>query len=183
MGILENLGLVAKIDTSEMRDLLNEFAANAPDISVENIPADDAITGVYAQGDFNPDVDINRLSDFIETLPDSLPDAVKQVSVGGILKASGISIQNLIDDGKTKLQMIDVAKHKAQVEHDDLCANVDSDISKLNEMIEAAKKTKLDSQTRVAQLNAAFDAETVKLSSLLAFANGVVNVANPQMQG
>lgn len=185
MNPLERIGLIRQVgpDPSQIPQtpVGPEVPADTlPEVSVDSIDIEAAVNEVYAQGSFNPETSIKRLTDFISTLPESLPEASKQLTISGILKATGIDINDLIDDGKARLDLIEAAKRTAQTDHAQLCTETGEEIAKLESYIEAAKAKMLESQNRTAQLTTAFDAELSELESLMTFATGVINATNPQ---
>lgn len=189
MNPLEKLGLIKSVEPTQPAampdngspalDLTSIDTDGLPIVSMDTIRAETTVEEVYAQATFDPAVNVKRLTDFIATLPESLPETTKQTSVGGILKASGIDIQDLLNDGASRIDLITSAKQTAQNDHQQLCTEASEEIAKLEGYIEASKNRMLESQNRTSAMVAALDAELANLEGLMAFARGVVNASNP----
>ena len=180
-SLLERAGLIRSIEPDPPASEPQPVPEDLPEVNTENISLDQGavIDEVYAQSEtpLDPAKDILRLDDFIKSLPAELPEKTKQITVGGILKASGIRLDDLCDDGETKSRLLRAAVEQTRRDHEALCAEASADIAKMEAMIENIKQKMQDSQVRTTQLTAIFEAADGRIGELLKFAAGIYDGA------
>ena len=176
-SFLERAGLIRSVEPEPVVPEMPQEADNLPEVDMGNVSLDNGavIDEVYAQSEtpLDPNKDILRLDEFIKSLPSELPEKTKQITVGGILKASGIRLDDLYEDGETKSKLLQAAIEQTKRDHETLCEGANADIAKMEEMIETIKTKMQDSQARTVQLTAIFEAANARINSLMEFANGV----------
>lgn len=138
MSFLEKLGL---IEREEVETPIPVPATESPvvDANVEINSTENVIDEIYAQnGMSNKDNSIYAVQSFIDTLPAEMTTAKKQISVYGILKVTGKSVDSLLMDAEDRINTLVAANNKIVKEKDEVINNAKADIEELKKAIEAA---------------------------------------------
>lgn len=138
MSFLEKLGL---IEREEVETPIPIPATESPvvDANVEINSTENVIDEIYAQnGMSNKDNSIYAVQSFIDTLPAEMTTAKKQISVYGILKVTGKSVDSLLMDAEGRISTLLAANNKIVKEKDEVINNAKADIEELKKAIEAA---------------------------------------------
>ncbi len=134
------------IDTSDLDYLSAEETvdANAPDVDENKI---DIISESYVQNGLEDRTkSIFKVEDILSTLPNELPTEQKKVSARGTLGIFGLSPEIVIEDGKTRCQVL--ASVFAQVEN-----QLNTSIENSEAAIEEHKKAIAELQNEIATNN------------------------------
>lgn len=184
-NFLERMGLVkSEFDLPDIAHPAPEPTqqSDAPDIDASQVSYDDVIASVYQQTGIGDDHSIFKIKAYLDILPQEMTRAKKQTSIAGILTVNQINVNDLIDDGNSRLSALDAAKASIKDENDTEIAEAEADIEHLKSMIEQAEAKIEACKVRTAASSAAITAEWEAVHDLLEFANELVSQGSKDSQ-
>lgn len=143
--------------------------ANAEINSTENI-----IDEIYQQnGMSDKDNSIYAVQSFIDTLPAEMTTAKKQSSVFGILKVTGKSVDNLLRDAESRINLLAAAKDMVFNEKDEVINAAKSEIEELKKAIERCEVLIQDAEKMKESVEKSVADETSAIEELVKFCEGM----------
>jgi hypothetical protein len=173
MSFLEKLGL---IEREEVETPVTVPVAESPEVdaNVEINSTENVIDEIYAQnGMSNKDNSIYAVQSFIDTLPSEMTTVKKQSSVYGILKVTGKSVESLLEDAESRIDILSLAKVKVFEEKDTVINAAKNDIEELKRAIEAANIVINDAEAIKESTAKAVSDEVDAIAELIKFCEGM----------
>lgn len=173
MGLLEKWGLIEREDVDVQvpvsAPVASTVEANAEIDSTENV-----IDEIYAQnGMSNKENSIYAVQSFIDTLPSEMTTVKKQSSVYGILKVTGKSVESLLADAESRIDILSLAKVKVFEEKDAVINAAKNDIEDLKKAIEAANIIINNAEAIKESTSKAVSDEVDAIAELIKFCEGM----------
>lgn len=139
--------------------------------------AENVISEIYAQnGMSEKENSIYAVQSFIDTLPSEMTTAKKQSSVFGILKVTGKSVDNLIRDGASRINLLAAAKETIFNERDEIINGAKADIEELKKAIEQREAMIQEAENIKESVAKSVNDETSVIEELLKFCEGMGDV-------
>jgi hypothetical protein len=181
-SLFEKLGLVEStepayepVDLEAMKSQLSTYNA-AEETTVESdvleLEGEDFLTveEVYTAAQLQDlSKSIFKVDEFSKVLPDNLPTDVKRQSVTGILTASGLSLDSLIEDAQKRLAVLNEVVTKTSQNTVDLVMEKEAEITKLLEAVDSLKQEINDRKTSQEKQNEIVETEKGKINQILKF--------------
>lgn len=179
-SIAERLGLIEREPTPQPIPSPEDYPAYEapqPEVTVDTtqISGDAVIESVYSQGEFTEATSLYRIQAFITSLPKEMPTATKQASIAGILKASGININDLIADGTQRKALLETAEAGLKADNEQRKTETEANIEELRTAIQEAERRMAEDKEATEASCDAIEHELETITSLLEFASGVAN--------
>lgn len=159
MGFLKKLGIIEERypqnvsdDMEDGSDLSGGMEVGVPDLIAENL-----IRDIYAKNEISElERSIYKVEKFMNTLPNEMPQLTKRATVLGILEASGIPIEDVLEDGEKRQNIlisvkseIDGSKHAQISEAENEIELLKAEIEKRNSDIYNAKAEMATADERI----------------------------------
>ena len=143
--------------------------ANADINSTENV-----ISEIYAQnGMSDKENSIYAVQSFIDTLPSEMTTAKKQSSVYGILKVTGKSVDVLLRDGMSRINLLATTKEMVFTEKDNVINSAKADIEELKREIEQREAMIQEAENIKESVAKSVADETSNIEELMKFCEGM----------
>lgn len=135
MSLLEKLGIIEYDEVKQPADVISDSIPDE-EVITENVSAANVVFDVYeANGIADLSRSIYKAKEFIDAMPKEMPVQSKKTSVLSIIQATGMTVEDLEADAENRKTMLCAAKDSIMVEKDEVIANAESDIEKLEAMI------------------------------------------------
>ncbi|MBL4934129.1 hypothetical protein [Clostridium paridis] len=147
---------------------ISESTTNASNETIDKNFIVDDIYSMYSINSSNSNT-IFTLGKFIDAIPESLPSDVRKESVINIINAANSNLNDLLNDGKTRLDVLNKFSEKYQKTINTSIAEYKAEIDKLKDLISSyenqikSKETMLDEQNNIIKF------ETQKLTNIFNF--------------
>ena len=174
MNIFEKLGFIEKEEAivAAAEVTMDEGSTSEATANIES--TENVVSEIYAQNDMVPnDNSIYAVANFIDTLPSEMTTAKKQSSVYGILRVTGKSVSNLVDDAKARIQLLCSARDKVVATKDDEISLAKIDIEELKKAIESANILIQNAEAVKETTVKSVSDEIEKIEELIKFCNGM----------
>ena len=156
--------------TNEANSLgnISESAMNTSNETIDKNFIVDDIYSMYSVNSSNSNT-IFTLGKFIDAIPESLPSDVRKESVINIINAASSNLNDLLNDGKVRLDVLNQFAEKYQKTINTSITEYKAEIDKLKNLISSyetqikSKETLLDEQNNIIKF------ETQKLTNIFNF--------------
>lgn len=138
----------------------------------ETLPLEGLLTveEIYKQFNISSlEASIYKVDDFTKALPDNLPTDVKKQSVIGILKATNLKLEVLIEDGKYRTDVLNRALTSFSEETDNIVNQGNKDIEDLQSKIDEIKQKVNDRKKLQESQDSLVKDEVSRINSILNF--------------
>lgn len=171
LGLFERVGAEPDYEPAQDADY-EEYAE----------PSVEVVTGIADAVDFigetyhNNGIDdlsrsIFKVEETLNTLPNTLPTAVRRTTVIGILTSFGISIQEVLEDADKRSQILgEVCRQTADAEQEE-SDRLAQEIEELRNQITEKQKQVQDHQQRKQEVEDISSAELKRINDLVEFLN------------
>lgn len=112
---------------------------------------------------------IFKVDEFSKVLPDNLPTDVKRQSVVGILSASGLSLESLVDDAEKRLGVLNEVSSKTSQNTVEFVIEKETEITKLLEMVDVLRQDINNRKTSQEKQNEIVDTEKERINKIVTF--------------
>jgi hypothetical protein len=177
MNLFEKLGLVERDEAiNRMASLpVEEVITSVPTeavIDISKVNVDTLITEVYAQNNLSDMTkSIFKVKELSDTLPTEMRTDIKKTTVLGILKVSGLNVDEIISDGMSRIVILDNAKIQIVSECDTKISDANIEIERLKGEIEELQKISALTEAEKNQSVQLIDSETLVIEALYKFIN------------
>lgn len=167
MGLIEHN--VDDIPIPVHTEEVPEVEANAEINSTENV-----ISEIYAQNSMSDkENSIYAVQSFIDTLPSEMTTAKKQSSVFGILKVTGKSVDTLLRDAMSRINLLATTKEMVFIEKDNVINAAKADIEELKKEIEQREALIQEAENIKESVAKSVADETSNIEELVKFCEGM----------
>lgn len=112
---------------------------------------------------------IFKVEEFGNHLPDNLPSDVKRQSVIGILTASGLEVEDLLEDAEKRIEALKEVAVKTTENSNQVVIEKEEEIAELLNRIDNLKQDVIDRKKLQEKQDTILDEELVKISQILKF--------------
>lgn len=163
---------VLEEDVDIQPDSFSEIEVNTVEIP-ETLQFDGQMTieEIYGQFGIINDNSILKVSDFIKTLPESLPTDIKRQTVIGVLGVSGLKIENLLDDAQNRINSLNAVADECYNNTNANINNNKNEIEELKNKIDTLKQENNDSQKYQEVQISLINEEITKINEIVNFIN------------
>lgn len=174
MSIFEKLGLTEReinIDNINIEDIDISQKVEIEDL-VENSDFSDELIvpeQMYETANYINDSNIFKVKEFKDALPSNMSNDLMKQSVLGILKASNLSVEDLIRDGNKRLEIISANQQKLINDTNDYISNMENKIETLSKEIEDSKDLINNKKMYLEKQNQLLDEEQNNIKSIINF--------------
>lgn len=173
---LEKIKLHAKqmLDGENIpENMAAEPSVSAPEVQTpENLPVEGLLTVEAVYREFNManlDCSIFKVDDFLNALPDNLPTDVKKQSVLGILNATGLDAEKLLEDGRQRMDALGKTMDCFSSETENAIAEAEKEIESLQAKIDQQKQNINDRKMLQENQETLIHDETTRIQGILNF--------------
>ena len=175
MNFFEKIGLIEREEASPSGFVAPDLPAH--DVQVEAVvdSTTNIVDDVYSQNGLLSDKSnsIYTVQALIDTLPEEMTTAKKQSTVAGILAVSGRLVADLLNDAKTRMDILSAAKQKIVYERSEEISNAKADIEELKKAIEAANIKIKEAEDIISATEKSVDEEVKIIEDLVNFCSGM----------
>lgn len=177
MGLLEKLGIIEPISPDpQMEDLTEqELAALAGRVEAE-VPdsvTETLIDDIYAENEMSDmSKAIYKVDVFINTLPKEMPQATKKATVLSILGASGITVNEVMEDGESRKSILCTVRSEIDADNSSKIESAEAEIERLRAEIENQNTIIYNAKAEMEAADKRIDDEIAVINSLENFIGG-----------
>ncbi len=176
-GLFEKLGLVEKVtpeddsyDEDGEYDGAYEDSEPEVDASLETVNVDTLINDIYAENGLSDrSKSIYMVEKTINSLPAEMTTAIKKTTVLSLLGTYGLVITNIVEDGNTRLEVLNKILNDITSESDSLIEDYEVQIESLKEEIAAKEKLIAEENERKNKSNDIITGEIQTVTKLIKF--------------
>lgn len=174
MSIFEKLGLTEReinIDNINIEDIDISQKVEIEDLVETSDFSDELIVPeqMYETANYINDSNIFKVKEFKDALPSNMSNDLMKQSVLGILKASNLSVEDLIRDGNKRLEIISANQQKLINDTNDYISNMENKIETLSKEIEDSKDLINNKKMYLEKQNQLLDEEQNNIKSIINF--------------
>lgn len=174
MSIFEKLGLTEReinIDNINIEDIDISQKVEIEDLVETSDFSDELIVPeqMYETANYINDSNIFKVKEFKDALPSNMSNDLMKQSVLGILKASNLSVEDLIQDGNKRIEIISANQQKLINDTNDYISNMESKIETLSKEIEDSKNLINNKKMYLEKQNQLLDEEQNNIKSIINF--------------
>lgn len=174
MSIFEKLGLTEReinIDNINIEDIDISQKVEIEDLVETSDFSDELIVPeqMYETANYINDSNIFKVKEFKDALPSNMSNDLMKQSVLGILKASNLSVEDLIRDGNKRLEIISANQQKLINDTNDYISNMENKIETLYKEIEDSKDLINNKKMYLEKQNQLLDEEQNNIKSIINF--------------
>lgn len=150
MGLLQKIGLVEKVEddfdvnidyssfeTLNQQELLGNVSANLNEVKVETL-----IDDIYQENNLSDNTkSIFKIKELCDTLPKEMRDETKKTTVLGILQVSGLQVNEVVNDGFERVEVLNAVNDKVVSDSNIAIQNASEEIDSYKMKIEELQKT------------------------------------------
>lgn len=142
------------------------------DVDVSGVDVEDIIGDIYAQNDLVSDPNIFKVEELSNNLPKEMATDTKRKTVQGILTSFGVTIDDIVDDGEKRRNVLDVAMSKLVKESSDKVDSTENEIESYKVKISELEKVIADEKDKIKVCTEKISAEVDRVSNLIEFIGG-----------
>lgn len=174
MSIFEKLGLTEReinIDNINIEDIDISQKVEIEDLVETSDFSDELIVPeqMYETANYINDSNIFKVKEFKDALPSNMSNDLMKQSVLGILKASNLSVEDLIQDGNKRIEIISANQQKLINDTNDYISNMENKIETLSKEIEDSKDLINNKKMYLEKQNQLLDEEQNNIKSIINF--------------
>ena len=173
MGFFKRLGLVEE-EEQIVQVVTEPIQEPIAEVDAEINSTTNVVDEIYAQNEMSDKSNsIYTVQALIDTLPDEMTTAKKQSTVYGILMVSGKSVNSLLDDAQSRIDVLCAARDKIVDDRTNEIAVANADIEELKRAIEVATIKIREAEEIIAATKSSVGDEINAIDNLIKFCEGM----------
>lgn len=173
MGKLRNLFFEEVEETPVIYEEDYMVEEDYVDVNTENITQDNLIADIYTQNELSDlSKSIFKVEELINSLPKEMPNETKKITVLSILTSFGLTVDEVVDDGKKRSSLVKAALVEITDENNDVINNNNANIEQKKLEIQDLEKDNVDRSVVIKNTEDKVESEIKRIEDLIKFIDG-----------
>ena len=154
-------------------NLSNDYQPEVEVADVDTSDGENVVEEIYRANNLsNLDKSIFKVEDLMKTLPSEMPTASKKTTVESIMNTVGLSVEDAIDDGNQRIEILNASLEKTVESINNDIASAEEKIEQLKLEIANGEKLIADSKETIKEFTEDINVETERIKGLVKFIKG-----------